>query len=688
MKEMIRGFFTDQESGYFFRILGPTAFFALCFSLSSCLPDPDADADASALQYDLSQPVFQKIYDFQDRAMADSLADYLTHSEPSIRLAALTGFASIRDSAYLSTVQPLLSDESVEVAAMAAYAVGQMGSRRGERPLIDAFRSMDTLGKYHLLNSRILEAVGKCGTEDALGLIASITTYLPSDTLLLEGQSRGLYRFALRGKTNEEGTAAMVNYSTRKQYPLPVRRIAAHYLARASNIDLTGYAYILSRTLESESDSYIRMALALAVGKTGSDRGRQILANAALNDSDYRVRANALRGLEIIGGAQLVPTAMEAIKDDHPGVSQIAAGMLIKYIDEDLASRIHEEFEHTELSVQSRSAVYAAALKNMPFYYTVSAGAINSQLQTLYANTDDPFEKRWWLEALSYDPVNLPFILDAREEIEDFYLKTNSLLVLGNTVRTAESKPAVNFNRGAVYRRVAEALTSAFQSGDVGAVATASDMLLRNRDLLDRHFRDIAFFEEILGEMNDPAQMQAKNQLIRVLGELFEVQRDFVYPEWSHPIDWELYDKLPDTVRVRMSFETGEVYLALPKAEAPGTTVNFVGLLLDDYYSDKTVHRVVTNFVIQGGCPRGDGYGSGDFTIRSELPPLYYDRTGLLGMASAGNHTESLQWFITHSPAMHLDGNYTIFGEVYSGIQTVHFMEPGTRILNIELLHE
>jgi len=86
---------------------------------------------------------------------------------------------------------------------------------------------------------------------------------------------------------------------------------------------------------------------------------------------------------------------------------------------------------------------------------------------------------------------------------------------------------------------------------------------------------------------------------------------------------------------------------------------------------------------VQAGCPRGDGYGSLDYTIRSEVPQAYYDREGYIGMASAGPDTEGTQWFINHSPAMHLDGNYTIFGKVTSGMEYVHEIQEGDAIVDI-----
>jgi cyclophilin family peptidyl-prolyl cis-trans isomerase len=111
---------------------------------------------------------------------------------------------------------------------------------------------------------------------------------------------------------------------------------------------------------------------------------------------------------------------------------------------------------------------------------------------------------------------------------------------------------------------------------------------------------------------------------------------------------------------------------------------NFIHLAQENFYDGKVFHRIVPNFVIQGGCPRGDGYGSLEYTIQTEISPdLRYESQGMVGMASAGNHTESSQFFITHSPALHLNGNYTIFAEVIEGMDVVNTIRVGDKISDV-----
>jgi len=119
--------------------------------------------------------------------------------------------------------------------------------------------------------------------------------------------------------------------------------------------------------------------------------------------------------------------------------------------------------------------------------------------------------------------------------------------------------------------------------------------------------------------------------------------------------------------------------------EAPGSVANFIALTQSGFFKGKNFHRVVPNFVVQGGDPRGDGWGGTDYSLRSEFANLRY-LEGYVGMASAGKDTESCQWFITHSPTPHLDGRYTIFAKVTAGMEVVHQLEIGDPLVKVELI--
>jgi len=120
--------------------------------------------------------------------------------------------------------------------------------------------------------------------------------------------------------------------------------------------------------------------------------------------------------------------------------------------------------------------------------------------------------------------------------------------------------------------------------------------------------------------------------------------------------------------------------------DAPNTVANFVKLSKDGFYDGLTFHRVIPNFVVQGGCPNGDGRGGPGYTIDCELngAKQYHDR-GVLSMAHAGRNTGGSQFFICHSRenTTHLDRNHTCFGKVVEGLEVIDAIRQGDKIEKI-----
>jgi len=137
--------------------------------------------------------------------------------------------------------------------------------------------------------------------------------------------------------------------------------------------------------------------------------------------------------------------------------------------------------------------------------------------------------------------------------------------------------------------------------------------------------------------------------------------------------------------KVRFNTSRGLFIICCDGFYAPYTTSAFLDLVASGFYDGLTFHRVIPNFVVQGGDPRGDGWGGPGYHLLTEKSPLGYD-TGSVGMASAGPDTEGSQFFITTTPQYHLDCNYTRFGEVVEGMDTVLKIEKGDRILSATIL--
>jgi peptidyl-prolyl cis-trans isomerase B (cyclophilin B) len=134
--------------------------------------------------------------------------------------------------------------------------------------------------------------------------------------------------------------------------------------------------------------------------------------------------------------------------------------------------------------------------------------------------------------------------------------------------------------------------------------------------------------------------------------------------------------------------EKGEMQVEFYEQDAPGTVANFIKLATSGFYDGLTFHRVIPDFVIQGGCPDGTGAGGPGYTIPCELTGgnQYHDR-GVLSMAHAGRNTGGSQFFICHSRknTSHLDRQHTCFGKVVEGLEVIDAIRQGDKILKIEV---
>ncbi|MBK6797954.1 MAG: peptidylprolyl isomerase [Acidobacteria bacterium] len=130
----------------------------------------------------------------------------------------------------------------------------------------------------------------------------------------------------------------------------------------------------------------------------------------------------------------------------------------------------------------------------------------------------------------------------------------------------------------------------------------------------------------------------------------------------------------------------GPITLELYPKDAPNTVQSFISLSKKGFFNGISFHRVVSNFVIQGGDPQGTGEGGPGYQIRCEINTKPYLR-GALGMALSGKDTGGSQFFITHAPQPHLDGGYTVFGKVINGMKIVDRIVRGDSIKSILILN-
>ena len=220
-------------------------------------------------------------------------------------------------------------------------------------------------------------------------------------------------------------------------------------------------------------------------------------------------------------------------------------------------------------------------------------------------------------------------------------------------------------------------------SSDVGAMALAANALMSEEfNQLYKYKSNslIKLLTEARKKLVLPKEIETYQEISKTIEFYTGKSTEIALPPPTKEIDWKLINALDARHTIILNTNKGEIIVSLFTEEAPATVANFVTLAGTGFFNKKKFHRVVPNFVVQGGDPRGDGWGSVDYTIRSEFSTFYYDDEGYLGMASAGKDTESCQFFITHSPTPHLDGRYTIFGKVINGMDVVHKLQVGDYI--------
>ena len=152
--------------------------------------------------------------------------------------------------------------------------------------------------------------------------------------------------------------------------------------------------------------------------------------------------------------------------------------------------------------------------------------------------------------------------------------------------------------------------------------------------------------------------------------------------QWSQPPAMQIDVK--KKYLVTMETNRGTIEIELHPQHAPLTVNNFVFLCREGFYDGVSFHRVISNFVIQGGDPTGSGAGGPGYRFTDETAgnPLKHMR-GVLSMANAGPNTNGSQFFITHSPQPHLNGRHTVFGTVASGMDVVDAIRAGDKMVRV-----
>jgi cyclophilin family peptidyl-prolyl cis-trans isomerase/HEAT repeat protein len=674
------------------------------------------------------QPIQVTIMQAEDeRRWSDELMQLLANQFPVNRKRAALAAGRIGDERAVKSLTYVLErDTDASVRAMAAFALGEIEAESGANALIAVLkntsapveiraRSIEALGKIAAALPREQEARQReLGTAilDALKFELGRPTKDTSVALL------GLTA-ALRSRPPDAGpTIAKFLSSSNPR----VRADAANALARLRLKD--GLEQL--RKLASDIDPIVRANALRVLGLSEDKQSYETLMAHATGDKDSRVRVNAIRALASLKDPRAAEPLLrrgQSISEQNE-ILEIATtlGRLLAQKDDQAAvtwlRKLNESLNHTAPEVD------LAFVRIAPATYLAGFGtgdqAKRKVQETILLNWRAASGIANGLGEVAALPASVAHKSELASTAQNLLRAMldyrNSGLNI-NTLVAVHSEYAIPD----VLRALA-----AFKPQDLASVARAqlneSDVIIRSTaaDILgdlppsDENTRALvaAWPQAANDTLNDAAlsildalgkqkstaaNIQIKEALksgdhlvrrraVAILkangaGD-FSSQIGTVHTRNTAADYNRALGRVGKNVRAVVTTSKGSFTIELLPEAAPLTVDNFVQLAQRDYYRNVTIHRVVPNFVIQDGDPRGDGNGGPGYTIRCEINQVPYDRAAV-GMALSGKDTGGSQWFVTHSPQPHLDGGYTVFGRVVTGMDVVDKIVRGDVIQSV-----
>jgi len=642
--------------------------------------------------YSMNNPTIQEIFDLQDRRRAQDLLVFFDHQDATYRYLTAMALASIQDTTdeIIGRLAEAATDIDENVRYAALLALGETYSEKAVKPLLAAFKN-DLATADNRLNAMILESIGKCAPAKHLSYLVKPSNFGAKDTILLEGQARGIYEFMLRGIDYDKGTQKMIDLASDKKMPTNVRRVAANYLARVKNVDLTPFKTEILGTIRDANDIFFQLPMILSIAKINDadSSALKTLQTQFNRATDYRVKINILRVASDMEYFSTKALFKKALKDKNQHV-RLAAGNHFreKGIRKDVDEYFAVGSDSTAKDWRLRITMLATSLKHVSYTRFALRKQINEQLISFYQKSEDPYKKGMAIKGLSEFAVNYKMMIDESQKTDLHpYVRTSALEGLINI----RANPKLRAVYGEYYSGVAYNIQNAFKtaiaSGDIGMIAVANEALRNPKFKYNTYFRyNHDFLKAAQVKLDSVKQADAFYDLQKTI-DLFQRKEAKERPRaaYNHPINWETVKKIAGNTIATIETNKGNIVISFYPTLSPGAVGNFVDLINKKYYEGKVFHRVVPNFVVQNGCNRGDGHGSANYTIRTTTNPLTYNDEGYIGMARSEKDTENTQFFITHRPAMHLDHRYTILGKVVEGMDIVHDIMVGDNIKKITI---
>lgn len=651
---------------------------------------------------------------FQDlRTIHDGkLVSFLSDPDSTVRERAVRAFGSIQDTSVIPLLVNALSDKSSGVQYAAAFVIGttvgqlsEKNRRNLEHALI--WSHLDRT----LAADQLIEEIGKFGSAEALHdlvLRFGKNSHREHSTAMM----MSIGRFAIRGITSDDATDFLLRFvkpadAAPWQTVYALQRIGDHKQIR----------YELEHVVQlyTHHDPLVRMYCATLLGKIKDEKtSLEPLLKLAEFDGDWRVRVNAVKALgnfDVPGKDDLLQMFRRSFSDENVHVAVTA---LSTFGDLKINSRDSIVLMDEVVQLLRRMA------KNMDNHYKWQIqGEAAIALAKLEGEAALPFIKpmRWYNRYLQYDLLTAIAYTRSREAefILFDYFGNPDPMIQRAVLDGLQILSRKNSTDSTMIQRVYDLYLQALRGKDVSILSTAALILGDSLFLRPSSVRPLL---ETLTRLRLPDDVEAMQEIIATLGKLRDRQavellqqylrgsdrsvalasasalrsitgQDYLsrLPKSFEPLltdfDFEFLRSLSDTVLVTMETIRGDVVMELYKNAAPFTVMSFLKLAQRGFYRGLPFHRVVPNFVIQGGDPRGDGWGGPGYSLRSEFSTLQFAE-GAVGIASAGKDTEGSQFFITHSPQPHLDGRYTLFGKVVSGMEVVNRIQIDDKIFDIK----
>lgn len=576
-------------------------------------------------------------------------------SKPEIT-SAVFALGEIADPSSAKALFPLLRNDQPSVRRAAIEALGKIGGRG----VADTLRSL--LFGPECRFSELPLALWRLGDSLSLPTLKRMALDLGEDDSY--GAAYALFRMAPDyGKRvfsydltceAESGMAYAMDGMTRCD---EIQPIAARGLGDSK--DTTAILRAFDRYYDSLTrNAGIELIRAFGKNKIGGERLEKLLTKT----DDSGLKRVIITALGQIGNTRSFDLVAEYLQDSSLQVRLAAISALPEFDKRESGKRMDEFIADTDWRIR-------AAVANT--YGILGDRRSEKQLRQLLSDADDRV-KEAAIEALGNYEIdrNLDLIKAAMLGASDFVVRSTAADVMGKSKSPAamqlliEAAGNVDSTENIDFcRSLVSALGNFVDSADAGRQAAAAIMpFLTYRDRIVRQDAASALGAFAPNDL-DPGK--------------FDVALDSEYLQFII----ELRDEEPVAV---IATTRGEIDLSLDPINAPRTVANFVTLARRGFYDGLSFHRVVQDFVVQGGCPRGDGWGGPGYMIREEINPTRFE-AGTIGMATSGRDTGGSQFFICLSKQPHLDGRYTAFGRVTGGWDALYSIEMGDTIYSVTI---